>query len=317
MRTAVVVPTIREDQAIEFLRAWSVVSDVTFVMVQDGGGEPFNLGSGVYHFGWDDINGQLGNDSWIIPRMTDCIRSFGIWWAWTEGYDIIVSLDDDVRPVQGLGPHSFFAEHQNRLQGNVHPLAWQSTIQGSKERGRPYFKTARTWPCVLNHGLWEGVPDLDAVTQLREAHLEDIVLHDMDIWPGRYFAMCGMNVAFRREIAPLMYFGLQGPSYPYDRFGDIWCGVIAKKILDRCQLGVHSGQPTVNHIRASDVWRNLAKEQTGYKINEKVWAAVDSVPLIQNEVLSCWHEMAACFPWGDDYWDRLKRAMSIWGELFE
>lgn len=39
------------------------------------------------------------------------------------------------------------------------------------------------------------------------------------------FPMCGMNLAFNRElIGPAMYFGLMGDGQPIGRYDDMWAG---------------------------------------------------------------------------------------------
>lgn len=46
---------------------------------------------------------------------------------------------------------------------------------------------------------------------------------------GTLFPMCGMNLAFNRElIGPAMYFGLMGEGYPIGRYDDMWAGWCVK-----------------------------------------------------------------------------------------
>jgi reversibly glycosylated polypeptide/UDP-arabinopyranose mutase len=48
---------------------------------------------------------------------------------------------------------------------------------------------------------------------------------------GTLFPMCGMNLAFDRElIGPAMYFGLMGDGQPIGRYDDMWAGWCAKVI---------------------------------------------------------------------------------------
>jgi hypothetical protein len=47
----------------------------------------------------------------------------------------------------------------------------------------------------------------------------------MTIPKGTLFPMCGMNLAFDRElIGPAMYFGLMGDGQPIGRYDDMWAG---------------------------------------------------------------------------------------------
>ena len=46
---------------------------------------------------------------------------------------------------------------------------------------------------------------------------------------GTLFPMCGMNLAFNRElIGPAMYFGLMGDLQPLGRYDDMWAGWCVK-----------------------------------------------------------------------------------------
>ena len=51
----------------------------------------------------------------------------------------------------------------------------------------------------------------------------------MTIPKGTLFPMCGMNLAFNRElIGPAMYFGLMGDGQPIGRYDDMWAGWCCK-----------------------------------------------------------------------------------------
>jgi len=51
----------------------------------------------------------------------------------------------------------------------------------------------------------------------------------MTIPKGTLFPMCGMNLAFDRDlIGPAMYFGLMGDGQPIGRYDDMWAGWCCK-----------------------------------------------------------------------------------------
>ncbi len=319
---AVVIPSIREKNVQQRVGQLLAYDEVTAIYVVEDAPHPtFDLPdwSSLEHYAWDTIDSALGDKSWIIPRRTDCIRSFGFWQAWCDGHDVIISLDDDCE----IGT-DFFRYHLYWLDQHDSPC-WTSTISGLTPRGMPYGGDSRKREVMVNHGLWSGVPDLDFAHQLiwqensRPAH-EPI---DQFIPIGNYYPQSGMNVAFRREIAPAMYFMLMGQksngeSWGYHRFGDIWCGIIAKKICDRFGWSIHSGNPVVNHQRASDVWKNLELESVTLRANEEFWRAVDDIgPLAGRTVQSCYEEIATHLSLSGGYWDKLKEAMLIWDSLFE
>lgn len=319
MRAVVVVPTIRENCIRDFLSAWQEeLRGVPICLIEDNPERTFRIeGSNIQHLSWQDIDATLGERSWIIPRRTDCVRSFGYFLAATDRPDMIVTLDDDCYPDPEAP--GFLARHWNHLNGTAGDTAeaWVSSVGGVVPRGVPYFATQRTAPVILNHGLWKGVPDYDAATQLVcERRGGGIEIKQQTIPRGSYFPMCGMNLAWKPEATPGLYFLLMGRNYEYDRFGDIWAGVLFKKIADHLGYAVTSGDPTIIHQRASNPFANLRKEAPGLEINERFWQAVDAVRLTGTDVRACYEEIARGLELEGDYFAKLKEAMLAWADLF-
>jgi hypothetical protein len=316
MQTVVVVPTAREASLAGFLEAWAdELAEATILVVEDGPERSFAVGGdNALHYAWPDIEGELGPDAWIIPRGSGCVRSFGLWMAYRMAPDMIVALDDDVRPDPAHP--NFLARHWERLQ-SARDRAWVSTLDDASPRGLPYFLTDREAPPMLNHGLWSGVPDFDAATQLVASRVEiSGKWSDQTIPRGTYFSMCSMNIAWRPEFTPAMYFLLMGPGYAFDRFGDIWGGVLAKRVADHLGFAVNSGSPGVRHERASNVFANLAKESRGLEANESFWRAVDSVRLTADTVAGTYLQLAERLPLDSEPFVELRRAMRTWADLF-
>lgn len=320
----IVVPTIREPQINAFLDAWQWPCSV--IVVEDNPERSFQLPPRIDHYAWADIDRDLGDDSWIIPRRTDCVRSYGYWKAWQTEKPYIITLDDDCLPTNdSYGPYDFIDRHLNNLQPQS-VERWQSTLANDYPRGYPYEQRAALAEIGISHGLWRGVLDYDSLTQLYYGRrTAPLTMPCEGVIPrGQYFPMCGMNLAWRREYTPLMYFLLmgqdrQGNRYPFDRFGDIWCGVIAKKILDHLGIAVWSGAPFVRHERASNVWANFDKEHAGIIQNETFWQWVDGVRLTETTPLRCYRELTRKLL--DDtlesYRQCLIGAMSVWSALYE
>jgi reversibly glycosylated polypeptide/UDP-arabinopyranose mutase len=309
LKSVLVVPTIRD---VSFLTDWRPQLERCHVIVcEDGPERTVELPPGIdgVVYSWREIDAELGADAWIISRRSSAIRSFGFWKAWQQTPDMIVTLDDDCYPLSDR----LFDGHWLNLQRRV-TLGWAKTAP-FYTRGFPYLvrDAARV---ALSHGLWLGVPDLDAPTQLVNPSLRIDSVETAVIPRGTYFPMCGMNLAFAPEITPAMYFLLMGSNWQFDRFDDIWAGVFAKKICDHLGLAVVSGQPAVEHRRASNVFTNLRKEAAGIEANESVWRAVDAVRLDARDVKGCYIELADRLPLEGEYWDRLREAMRIWGRLF-
>jgi hypothetical protein len=297
----------------EFLAAWSQeLRNATLVIVEDNTEPTFDIsGDNVEHYAHTHIERELGRDAWIIPRSTDCVRSFGYLKAWQKKPEMIVTLDDDCRPIPS--EHGFLATHWARLNQRAQLQAWESTLDGILPRGIPYERTNRELPCLLNHGMWMGVPDLDAPTQLvQRRYPRESAFIDRTISVGQYFPMCGMNLAFRPEATVALYFLLMGKGYEYDRFGDIWCGVILKKIADHLGYAINSGSPAVNHLRASNVWKNLRKEAAALEENENFWSRIDRIRLSGGTIRECYLEVARKIASADPYWEKVARAMQVW-----
>jgi reversibly glycosylated polypeptide/UDP-arabinopyranose mutase len=276
-RVALVVPTCRRDSIRGFLSSWAAPGvkfwdDDLLIIVEDD--EPAGRLSPL-HFGHPDIARDLGADAWIISKGDSAIRSYGFLVAWREGADVIVTLDDDTRPVPG---QDYLAEHMRNFDATP---KWTTSVPGLTPRGMPYGDRGTLRGVMLSMGLWCGVPDLDAAHSLVEGCPADytppegrwVVPH------GQFAPMCGMNLAFRREVAPLMYFGLQGSGWPYRRMDDIWCGLWAKKILDRLGYRMTIGRPWINHPRASNPFANLVKEAPGVAFHEEFWKIIDETSI--------------------------------------
>jgi len=157
--------------------------------------------------------------------------------------------------------------------------------------------------------------------------------------------MCGMNVAWKAEYTVLMYHLLMGQWFkrgimgeqldvekfsnqlemlPFDRFGDIWCGIFMKKCVDILGKNVSTGMPYVRHERASNPFANLKKEAQGLEVNEKLWQYVDKfVGSGTMNAVDLYHELGQYISAYDDfaqhaeYFRRLGGAMKTWASLFE
>ena len=316
-KVTIVVPSIRQKHILEFLEAWEEeFADHTVIVVEDNYKCSFKIKhDNVEHYSWLDILNQIKDIAWIIPQETSACRSFGIYKAYQNGADIIISLDDDCLPAQ-KEPY-FIQGHLDRLNSNTGCLAWESTLGNVSPRGIPYYNLLRNRPVMLNHGLWTKIPDYDAITQLLASRVEFNPEYQNKVIPiGKFFPMCGMNVAFKREIAPLMYHMLQGKNYPYDRFDDIWCGLMMKRICDHLRYTVTSGDPVIVHDRASNVWSNLRKETPGLEINDSLWEKLDNVILTKDNVKDCYIELVEKLDVYGEYWDKLKKAMILRVGLF-
>lgn len=318
MRACVVVPTIREAYIREFLAAWEAeLRDASILVIEDNPQRSFRIkADNVKHYAWEDIDETLEADAWIIPRRSDCVRSFGYLLAAAEAPDMIVTLDDDCFP--DLEAPGFLRRHWEALQSRGADEAWENTMEGAVPRGIPYYATRREAPVILNHGLWHGIPDLDAPTQLVGERVDlELGQRAFTVPRGKFFPMCGMNLAWRPQATPALYFLLMGQDYEFDRFGDIWAGIFLKRIVDHLGWAVKSGPPAIVHRRASNVFTNLRKEAPGLAWNEELWRAVDRLPLRGHDFSACYAELANGLSLTGAYWEKLRDAMRRWLVAYE
>lgn len=347
-KIALVVPTIREASIRRFLSEWGaggpsdLLGEVDLILVEDNPTHTMDLSDHFEedgrenwrHFDWAVIDRELGDVSWIIPRRSDTVRSFGYWYAWKAGYEYIMTLDDDCYPDK-----DYPNPHRDHLRSLSKRTQWFSTLNTARPRGLPYFNLGSRDDVKVNHGLWTNVVDYDACNQLANPTPEQFD-HTSRIVPRRsYFPMCGMNVMWHRDATVAMYHLLMGQMWdtefavgellkklPFDRFGDIWCGIIMKKIADTVGWSVGTGTPYIKHDRASNPFANLKKEANGVEVNELFWEWVDSIWMTDEMTpVECYKAIASGmddfgfekFSEHASYFDDLRRAMLAWAALFE
>lgn len=323
MNIFVVIPTIRN---LDFLEEWKEqFRNCSLLVVEDHADQEIETPKGryraVYHYTWKNIREDFGKDEWIFSRKNAGIRSYGFWKAYTLKADIVITLDDDCYPVDS----GFVQTHVKNLQ-TAAPDGWFPTFPHPDfcyTRGFPYKNRSR-FKVVMSHGLWSNKMDLDGQTQLKHLDVNIPSYPPMRQYVpfGYFFPMSSMNLAFTRDIIPLMYFPLmgydsEGKPWGVDRFDDIWAGIISKKILDHLHLAVTNGSPFVEHRKASDPQINIRKEKVGIRVNEWLWKEIDRVVLKHESVVDCLRELyAEIKPLNDTYFSHLKKAVQIWSDLF-
>lgn len=323
---AVIVPTIREDCITRFLSEWFYdLRNAQVIIVEDNPTKTFDI-KGYEHYAWDSIEQDLESCSWIVPRRTSAVRSYGIWQAWRGGADIIWTLDDDCYPE--VAQRGCYLTKILKILSTLAPQdSWWNTLPEKLSmypRGYPYEIRDRDRPVMVHHGLWSNVPDLDGVTQKAYPDFRLAPAEGTSIVPaGVFFPMCIMNLAFKAEMAPAMYMLLMGKhrsgeSWGFDRFDDMWAGLFVKKISDHLGYAISSGGPSIHHSRASNVENNIRLEASGIKAHEKFWPFIRDLHLTGKTVTDCYLEIAdevAHFN-NESYWVHLSMAMRHWAELF-
>lgn len=323
-KIAIVIPTIRN---LDFLRSWKAeFKNCIGIIIEDHPQKqirtPIKFFKETYHYCWQDIDKELGRDSWIISRKNSGIRCFGFLKAWQKNVDVVITLDDDCYPIS----RGFIKQHLDNLSVKA-PFKWQPSFphpQYNFSRGFPY-QIRDKYSVVMSHGLWSGALDLDGITEKRLGR-PNLISYNLPlrqfISPGQFFPMCVMNLAFKKEIIPLMFMPLMGESikgkkWGYDRFDDIWAGVIVKKILDHLDLAVISGSPFVEHRKKTSIDCCLKREKAGLKMNEKFWQRVDKIEIRSKKLKETYQELIGKIKLPKEfYFSKLKEAMKLWINLF-
>lgn len=271
-----VVPTVRQERMQEFRNAWGGLFErhgVHLTVVNDGE-HPY-----LQHYTPDgNLHGEYlasslvtGTDRELFCHHTDAVRNYGFLALAksADKPDYVLTLDDDVHPLAGDDP---ILAHKSVL-GQPCSGTWLNTAPSPPWpyfRGVPYH-VRRESKVMLSHGVWCGVPDYDAPTQLTggESLPRDLPYYVGPVPWGTLFPLCGMNVMVARDALPYFYFAPMGPdAYNLNRFADIWMGVALKVAFDRRGWTCYTGAAKVVHTRASDVYKNLAHEAEGLRHNE-------------------------------------------------
>ena len=276
-KIAVVIPTIRPEHFKKFSEAWAPLlkkHDCQLVTVIDGENPTVNGYSaqeimGEYSSALSNFNAGIRNlgFAYVAHRMKDV--------------EIVLTFDDDVMPIGDT-----IQDHLDALNQRV-PTSWLSTAS-KHTRGFPYGIRSEA-EVVLSHGVWQGVADWDAPTQLVIGN-QPISFYKGPIPKGIYFPMCSMNLAFKRKLLPHIY---HAPwALGINRFDDVFAGIEAKKEIDKNGWAAVSGCSIVHHDRASDVFNNLKNEAPGIALNETFWKGNEDHPYfkIYRQKLKVWQE---------------------------
>uniref|UniRef100_A0A8R7U795 UDP-arabinopyranose mutase n=1 Tax=Triticum urartu TaxID=4572 RepID=A0A8R7U795_TRIUA len=239
----IVIPTIRN---LDFLEMWRpFFQPYHLIIVQDG--DPSKVikvpeGFDYELYNRNDINRILGPKASCISFKDSACRCFGYMvskkkYVFTIDDDCFVAKDPSGKDINAL------EQHIKNLLSPSTPFFFNTLYDPYREgadfvRGYP-FSLREGAPTAVSHGLWLNIPDYDAPTQMvkpreRNSRYVDAVL---TIPKGTLFPMCGMNLAFDRQlIGPAMYFGLMGDGQPIGRYDDMWAGWCVKVCIYLTEL---------------------------------------------------------------------------------
>lgn len=252
----------------------------------------------------------------IIPYNSDNRRNIGFLIALEKGAEVVLSIDDDnfVRPDEDWFTHHSIVGRIHELEAVESSDGWFNICTLLKTtpdriiypRGYPHSKrwkqseikiNKENKKVMLNLGLWDGEPDVDAVTRLHEpVKVEGDRSRKIMLAKGTNSPINTQNTAIHRDAMPAYYYipmGFTVHGNKIDRYGDIWSGFFVKKIIDHMGDTVSIGGPIVIHNRnPHNLLKDLKEELAGMILTESLVSILDSIQLTSKTYLDSYRELA-------------------------
>jgi hypothetical protein len=272
-----------------------------------------------------------------LPYNSFARRNLGDLWAYVEGAEIIIRIDDDNFPVAA---HDFFGAHG--IVGGTHELPTFASSNGwfnccellTSQKGQFYprgFPYPHRWQehalqrsvkkhrVLLNAGLWTGDPDVDAVTRLCEPIHVTGLKPQSDVCAlakGTWCPINTQNTAYHRDLIPAAFV-----SPGVGRYDDIFSGYLLRCLMDHFADSVCYGLPIVHQDRNDhDLWNDLKLEMFGNQHTPHLLSLLrEFVPKSQTYA-GAYGELAdylrKSLTQGRDGFEILLDGMTIWTKLF-
>lgn len=311
-KTFLVTPTCRPGSALDFLWSWLNTRDLKFIADKD---RIKVQGVDRLVLVWDTDESLpqeaealtaesrltfLTRDRWArwVPLRYQGCRTAGFAYLLPElttPEDIVISLDDDVRPDGSLHPCSSSALALKALcDSHLEALsprpAYRNIVEGGPPvRGLPLSQTAGG-SADFNLGLWTKDPDLSAFHNW--THSSDDARKVVSEGWGNSIRGYGSKVSSAHRVAPLssMNYAFRARCLPMlaqcppgeageTRFEDIWTGCLFLRCLRALHGHYAIGTPFVQHWRKSDLKNSLFAEARGLQVNERFWLAAYHAPI--------------------------------------
>ncbi len=359
---AVVVPTIRPAEFDRFLKAWEPLfaeHEVTVYPVRD---EPASWESwpdwvprrsdmcrswGFYE-AWkngheftlsldDDVRPARQSDAFefnpeagsIIDVFAEYERGFDQTWPCIP-YLSVGALTDSGREMRGFPYEGRGARCMVQYGGwdGVLDYDGKTQLAGVPESAQfanaviPVPRGCAVTTCAMNVAFrTEFTPCMWQLPILSQRHEWGAEAPDMDGWKCH---KCGHFVTGAEQSRSDHTLKAAPTCHArYNRWGDIWSGLIQKRVLDaRGEVMLVNGRASVLHERASDPARNAEVEAPGMPLNENAWGALHRVSA--TESIASAYEIVARSLAGDfryrrgdrEYADHFDTCLSQWLALF-
>jgi len=238
-------------------------------------------------------------------------RNVGILFAYDEGADQIITIDDD----NFLVDENFIGLHEVGKEKNLDIISsatnWLNVCDFlSEERDRRFYH--RGFPpekrfldenpetkkefrkVVVNAGLWLEDPDIDALTRLYFPNQPINALKynradNFALAKNTYSPFNSQNTALHRDVVPAYFL-----SPLVGRYDDIWASYIIKRIADHLGDAVAFGKPIVRQKRNShNYWKDLDQETMGMILTDRFVTLLRNIPLTEKTYGECYRELVS------------------------
>lgn len=239
----------------------------------------------------------------VIPKKCTNENSIGLLYALEKDYDMIVFVDDDTYPLN----IDFLTEHYQALYSksmtvyssfqkfvSPFPIYIRGFPSSLRRTGFRIFRTAQKISNpVLNYGLWQGVPDLNAMDYLYHGYTKGKEMMDLPMQESKvldndvYIPISIMNIAIKPEIIPAFY-----QLWHSDRYQDIFSGLYLQRINRHLNKHISYGPPYCFHDKyPRNVYPQIRQELQGIEINDILWKILDEMDLRGNTYLDCYDDL--------------------------
>lgn len=245
-----------------------------------------------------------------LPLNSFSRRNYADLYCLAEKIDYVIRIDDDNFPID----NNFILEHVKALEleevsSIADSLGWFNICNLLvEEKGKEFYPRGFPYPyrgkysisknviskvkVGINAGLWLGDPDVDAITRLalapkatgiNQENLKSYIALDKGTWSP----INTQNTSYHGEILQISFV-----SPHVGRYDDIFCGYIARSILDQVNIQTSYGLPLVFQDRNShDLWNDEKLERFGNTSGVEVIDFVKHYEYKNKELLACYEEV--------------------------
>ena len=206
--------------------------------------------------------GLYPKSSKLLGRNTDSLRNYALLEAVRWKADLIISVDDDMAPMQERFWFDVQFPFQNKFNGlqagsmNHWLDVGEFTIPKAMQRGLPYDESHYATAAFVSgveigaaQGIILGVPDTDACTAISQAPFihsaTDILRHGFVANLRAHAVFNSQLTIFRAELAPAFaqFYFAQG------RNTDIFASLLMRRIMREKNWYTYYGPPMAYHAR--------------------------------------------------------------------